>query len=396
MPVKFIEDLELDGRRVFLRADLNVPLTEDREVADDNRIVQVLPTIKYALRNGARLILSSHLGRPKGEKNEKFSMMPVAQRLSELLDRDVIMSPDCISDGVKVVANQLKEGELLLLENLRFHPGETTNDPDFARALAGLAEVYINDAFGASHRAHASVAGVPQYIADKGAGMLIRKELRYLKFAIEDPEPPYLAILGGAKVSDKIGVIRNLLKSINVLCIGGGMAYTFLKKKGVAVGKSLVEDGKLSLAGQIIDEAKSRGVQLLLPVDHLVSEKLDGKSVSRVVSNDKGIDDNFYGVDIGPETIAIFEQAIGKAKTIVWNGPMGIFEVDKFSEGTMALANAVAASDAISIIGGGDSASAMKKAGVADQVTHISTGGGASLELLEGKVLPGLAALETD
>lgn len=394
MTIKYIDEMDFEGKRVFLRADLNVPLDKNRQVADDTRIVAVLPTIKYILRNGGRLIIASHLGRPKGERDEKFSLEPVALYISDLLEKDVIMAPDCVSEGVLIVANQLKEGELMVLENLRFHAGEKNNDPDFAKALASLMDVYVNDAFGVSHRVHASVVGVPRFVSEKCAGMLMRKELRYLKFAVKEPDKPYLAILGGAKVSDKIGVIKNLLPHIDMLCIGGGMAYTFLAKMGIEVGNSLVETKKLSLAGEIINEAKRKKVKLVLPVDHVVAEKPEKTSLSRTVSNENGIPSNMAGLDIGPETIYLFEQEINKAATIVWNGPMGVFEVDKFSNGTFSIAKAVAESEALSIIGGGDSASAIKKAGVADKVTHISTGGGASLEMLEGKILPGLAALE--
>ncbi len=394
MTVKFVDEVELEGKRVFLRADLNVPLTDDRKVADDTRITAVLPTIKYILRNGGRLVLASHLGRPKGEKDERYSLMPVAEHLTELLERDVIMSPDTITDGVKIVANQLKEGELMMLENLRFHPGEKSNDVDFAKVLASITDVYVNDAFGACHRAHASVVGIPAYVMEKCAGMLIRKELRYLKFAIEDPDSPYMAILGGAKVSDKIGVIQNLLKSLDILCIGGGMAYTFLKKQGVEIGNSLVENSKLTLAGEILHEAQKNDVKIILPVDHVVAEKPEQKIRSRTVTNEEGIPEGMAGYDIGPETAFVFEQAINKAKTIVWNGPMGVFEVDRFARGTQGVAEAVSKCEGLTIIGGGDSVAAVKKAGVADKVTHISTGGGASLELLEGKVLPGIAALE--
>lgn len=394
MTIKYVDEMDFDGKRVFLRADLNVPLDENRQIADDTRIVSVLPTIKYILRNGGRLVLASHLGRPKGEKDDKFSMEPVAIRISELLDKDVIMAPNCVSDGVLIVANQLKEGELMVLENLRFNSGEKNNDPEFAKILASMTDIYVNDAFGVSHRAHASVVGIPKYVQEKCAGMLMRKELRYLKFAVKDPDKPYLAILGGAKVSDKIGVIKNLLPHIDMLCIGGGMAYTFLAKMGVNVGDSLVEAKKLSLAGEIMNEAKLKNVKLVLPVDHIVAEKPEKNALSRTMSNEKGIPKGQAGFDIGPETIYLFEQEINKAATIVWNGPMGVFEVEKFSNGTFSIARAVADSEALSIIGGGDSASAVKKAGVTDRVTHISTGGGASLEMLEGKVLPGLAAIE--
>ena len=395
MTMKSIEEVELESKRVFLRADLNVPLNPNREVADDTRIVSVLPTIKYILRKGGRLILASHLGRPKGEKDDRFSLLPVAEKLQDLLDRDVIMAPDCVGDGVRVVSNQLKEGDVLVLENLRFHDGEKSNNPEFAKSLASLADVYVNDAFGTCHRAHASVVGVPSLMEIKCAGMLIRKELRYLKFAVEDPDRPYLAILGGAKVSDKIGVIFKLLGSINMLCIGGGMAYTFLSQMGIEVGASLVEKAKLSLAGDIRAEAERRNVKLILPVDHVIAKKPEKDAESRIVTNDEGIPAGFAGYDIGPKTMRLFEKAIAKAATIVWNGPMGVFEVDRFAEGTRYLANEVASSNALTIIGGGDSVSAVRAAGVADKITHISTGGGASLELLEGKQLPGIVALET-
>ena len=394
MGIKFVDDFDFDGKRVFLRADLNVPLDGNRNIADDTRIVAVLPTIKYILRNGGRLIIASHLGRPKSEKDEKFSMLPVAEKLAELLRKDVIMSSEVMTDGVKIVANQLKEGELMVLENLRFHPGEKTNDPEFARALASVTDIYVNDAFGVCHRAHASVVGITQYVSEKCAGMLVRKELRYLNLATQDPDRPFLAILGGAKVSDKIGVIKRLLTTVDSICIGGGMAYTFLAQSGIEIGNSLVEKGKLALAKEIMEEAKVKKVNLVLPLDHIAAEKPSHLAVSRTFSNEQGIPENLAGLDIGPETISLFNKYISKAATVFWNGPMGVFEVDKFSKGTMALAQAMAESSGLTIIGGGDSMAAVKKAGVGDKITHISTGGGASLELLEGKVLPGLAALE--
>ncbi len=394
MPINFVDDFEFEGKRVFLRADLNVPLDRDGNIVDDTRIVAVLPTIKYILRKGGRLVVASHLGRPKSHKDDKFSMTPVARKITELLNKDVIMSPEVISDGVKIVANQLKEGELMVLENLRFHPGEKTNDPKFAKALASMTDVYVNDAFGVCHRAHASVVGITDHVMEKCAGMLIRKELRYLNLATQDPDRPFLAILGGAKVSDKIGVIKRLMSNVDQICIGGGMAYTFLAQSGIEIGNSLIEKGKLSLAKEIMEEAEINKVEIVLPVDHIVADKPDSKAISRTFSNEQGIPENLAGFDIGPETTLLFKEQVEKAATIVWNGPMGVFEVDKFAKGTMALADAMAKCDALTIIGGGDSMAAIKKAGVSDQVTHISTGGGASLELLEGKVLPGLAALE--
>jgi len=393
MAVKYIDELELEGKHIFLRADLNVPLT-DGKITDDTRIRAVLPTVRKVLRDGGRLVIASHLGRPKGKYDEKLSLMPVAERMAELLDRDVIMAPDVVSDGVKVVAQQLKDGEVMMLENLRFVPGETANDPEFAAKLAELATVYINDAFGSSHRAHASVEALPRLLEEKAAGYLMRKELRYLQEALADPERPFWAILGGAKVSDKIGVVNTLVDKVDGLIIGGGMAYTFLAAKGFEVGKSLVDGGRITYARETLARAEKKGVKILLPVDHVVAQEIAADAAVKVVAN-QDFPTDMMGLDIGPETIRAYADALVGAKTIVWNGPMGVFEHAPFATGTIAIAKAVAESGSISIVGGGDSVSAVKKAGMADKISHISTGGGASLELLEGKELPGVTALES-
>jgi phosphoglycerate kinase len=393
MAIKYVDDLEFEGKRVFLRADLNVPLKEGK-ITDDTRIQAVLPTIKLILRKGGRVILASHLGRPKGKRDESMSLMPVAERLAELLDRKVIMAPDVVSDGVRVVANQLKDGEVLLLENLRFDPREEKNDPEFAQKLAEITDMYVNDAFGSSHRAHASIDALPRLIKEKAAGMLMRKELRYLDEATKDPNRPFWAVLGGAKVSDKLGVVRNLLNECDGIIIGGGMAYTFLKAQGFEIGKSLLDESRLSYTRDVLEEAAKKGVKVLLPVDHLAAEAISPDAKPVVVSNENFPADKM-GLDIGPKTIELFSKALADAKTVVWNGPMGVFEQPAFAEGTYAVARAIAATDAVSVVGGGDSIGAVKKAGVADKISHISTGGGASLELLEGLVLPGVAALES-
>ena len=394
MAIKYVDELEFEGKRVFLRADLNVPLDDAGQITDDTRIRAVLPTIRQIVRKDGRLIVASHLGRPKGKRDEKMSLMPVAERLAELLERQVVMAPDVVSDGVKIVAMQLKDGDILLLENLRFHPGETANDPEFAAKLAEMTEIYVNDAFGSSHRAHASVDALPRMVKEKAAGYLMRKELRYLQEALSGPERPFWAILGGAKVSDKLGVVDNLLGKVDGLIIGGGMAYTFLAAQGFNVGKSLVDTTRIAYAKDVLEKAKKKGVKILLPLDHVVATAINEFAETKVVDNEH-IPSDKMRLDIDPRTIRLFTEALVGAKTIVWNGPMGVFEQPAFAAGTFEIAKAVADSGALSVVGGGESVSAVKKAGVADKISHVSTGGGASLEVLEGKVLPGVAALES-
>ena len=382
-----ITDLDLKGQRVFIRVDFNVPL-KNGTIGDDTRIKSSLPTIQYALEQGATVVLASHLGRPKGKVNAEMSLRPVADRLSALLGRPVAFAADCIGDQARNTA-----GDVVLLENLRFHPEEEKNDTAFAKALASLATRYVNDAFGAAHRAHASVEAITHLFEQPAAGLLMEKELQYLGHALEKPERPFVAIIGGAKVSDKIDVIQNMLGKVDRLIIGGAMAYTFFKSRGVPVGKSLVEDDKLDEAKAIEADAKKRGVTLLLPTDHVVAARLDAAAAHEILAvGDAAIGDRM-GLDIGPATIAAYTASIADAKTVVWNGPMGVFEIDAFAAGTNAVAQAVAAVKGTTIIGGGDSIAAVKKAGIADRITHISTGGGASLEFLGGQTLPGVAAL---
>ena len=392
MSKKTVKDIDLKGKKVFVRCDFNVPMDENKNITDNRRIVAALPTINYLIEQNCKIILSSHLGRPKGEVKPEYSLQPVATELSRLLGQEVLMAKDVIGESAKTLAANLKEGQVMLLENVRFHREETDNDPEFARELASMAEVFVNDAFGTAHRAHASTEGISHYLPSV-SGFLIEKELKFLGDSLNNPERPFVAILGGAKVSDKIGVIDSLLEKVDTLMIGGGMAYTFFKAQGYSVGNSLCEPDKCDLALSLMEKAKSKGVKLLLPIDTKVGKEFKPDTESKTVAWTE-IPDEWEGFDIGEKTIGMFKEELKTAKTVVWNGPLGLFEFDQFAVGTNAIAHALAELDATTIIGGGDSAAAVEKAGLADKMTHISTGGGASLEFLEGKKLPGIECLQ--
>lgn len=387
-----IRDIEFKGKRVFCRVDFNVPFDDKGQITDDTRIKATLPTVRHIINNGGKLILASHLGRPKNGPETKFSLAPVAPCLAQYIGRPVKMAPDCIGPDVARMINQMKEGDILLLENVRFHAGETKNDAEFAKALAENADVYVNNAFGTAHRAHASTEGVTHYLQPAVGGFLLEKEIKYLGQALAYPDHPFVAIVGGAKVSDKIAVIENMLSKVDTLVIGGGMAYTFLKAKGRPVGKSLVEEDRIELAKRLLQQAEEAGVSLLLPQDHVVAAEFSPDAEHKICS-DADFPADWMALDIGPATIATYTGVLRNARMVIWNGPMGVFEFDAFARGTMAMAEVLAESPARSIIGGGDSVAAVIKAGVESKMTHISTGGGASLEFLEGKVLPGVAAL---
>lgn len=395
MALRTIDQLDLAGKRVFIRVDFNVPIDARGAVADDARIRAALPTIRHALSHRAHVILASHLGRPKGDPSDraKFSLEPAAQRLSELLGQDVILADDCVGDGVRKMVKDLKEGQVLLLENLRFHPGEEANEEAFARELASLCDVWVNDAFGTAHRAHASTAGMARFVPEKAAGFLIQKEVEYLSQVLRSPRKPFVAVLGGAKVSDKIKVLDSLLAKADALCVGGAMAYTFLKAQGVAVGKSRVEADKLDTARHIMEKARARGVEVLLPVDHVCAPEAT-ETARREVVDGPAIPEGLVGLDIGPKTLDRFRQKILAAGTVFWNGPMGLFEQKPWAEGTFGVARAMAESGAVTVVGGGDSAAAVEQAGLVAKMKHVSTGGGASLEFVEGRVLPGIKVLE--
>ena len=392
MNKKTIRDIDLKGKKVLVRCDFNVPMDENQNITDNRRIVAAIPTIKYLLENNCAIILCSHLGRPKGEFKPEFSLKPVAKELSRLLDIDVKMAKDVIGEDAKKLASNLHQGEIMLLENVRFHREETDNDENFAKELASFAEIFVNDAFGAAHRAHASTAGVAKFLPAV-SGFLIEKELNFLGNAISNPERPFVAILGGAKVSDKIGVIDSLLEKVDTLMIGGGMAYTFFKAQGYNVGNSICEEDKLDLAKEAMEKAKAKGVKLLLPIDTKIGKEFKPDTESKTVAWTE-IPDGWEGFDIGEKTIEMFAEELKTAKTVIWNGPLGLFEFDQFAIGTNAIAKILADLDATTIIGGGDSAAAVEKIGLSDKMTHISTGGGASLEFLEGKKLPGIEALQ--
>lgn len=393
MNKKTVKDIDVNAKKVLVRCDFNVPIdSETGKITDNRRIRAALPTIQYLLDHNAKVILCSHLGRPKGEFNLKYSLKPVAEELSKLLNKDVKLAKDVIGESAKELTSNMKEGDIVLLENVRFHKEEEQNDPEYSKALASMAEIYVNDAFGTAHRAHSSTTGVADYLPAV-SGFLIEKELEFLGGALENPKHPFVAILGGAKVSDKIGVIENLLDKVDTLIIGGGMAYTFYKAQGHHIGTSICEEDKLDLAKSILEKAQEKGVKLLLPVDNHVSSEYSNNGEEKMVDSTE-IPDGFMGLDIGPKTIEKFEEAVKDAKTVVWNGPLGVCEFDKFATGTKAVATMLSKIEATTIIGGGDSAAAIEKLGLADKMTHISTGGGASLEFLEGKTLPGIACLQ--
>jgi phosphoglycerate kinase len=386
-----IEDVDIKGKKVFIRADFNVPLDDNLKIPDDRRIRSTLPTIDYAIDEGAKVILSSHLGRPKGKVDPRLSLAPVAKRLQRLLNKEVSFAPDCIGGQVEELVSKMKDGDVLLLENLRFHPGEEKNDQKFARALANLGDVYVNDAFGAAHRAHASIVGVTKFLPAV-AGLLLREEIEYLKGAIDNPVKPFVAILGGAKVSGKIGVLERLAGKVDKVIIGGGMAFTFIKAMGYEIGNSLVEDQMIETAQKIRRKLKETGIKFYLPVDCVIAQNTEPGAVIKIVTTLE-IPKGWKALDIGPASVKLFSEAIQDAKTVLWNGPMGVFEMDAFSRGTFDVAHAVADAYALTIVGGGDTDLAVHKAGVSDSISFISTGGGASLQLLEGKELPGIAAL---
>jgi phosphoglycerate kinase len=394
MGIRTVKELELRGKRVFVRVDFNVPQGEKGSVTDATRIQLSLPTIQFVMKTGGKAILASHLGRPKGKRDPKYSLAPVAERLSQLIGRKVALAQDCVGDEVQKQVKEMEEGEVLLLENLRFHPEEEKNEEGFSKALASLCDVYINDAFGAAHRAHASTEGMTRFVKTVGAGFLMIKEVENLEKALVNPEKPYVAIMGGAKVSDKIGVIQNLLDKVTTLLIGGGMAYTFLKAQGFEIGKSLVEGDQLEFSLQLLEKAKGK-IKFILPSDHIAAERMEAQAKTRIVKNGE-IPAGWICLDIGPETIKSFSTEIRSARTVVWNGPMGVFEMVPFSHGTFGIARAIADSSAFSIVGGGDSVAAVNQAGVAGRISHISSGGGASLEFLEGRKLPGIEALRRD
>ena len=391
MNKKTVRDIDLKNKKVLVRCDFNVPMDENQNITDNRRIVAALPTIKYLIENNCKVILASHLGRPKGEFKKEFSLAPVAKELSKLLGTEVLMADDVVGESAKTLSNSLKEGQVMLLENVRFHREETDNDPEFAKELASMAEVFVNDAFGTAHRAHSSTEGVTKYLPAV-SGFLIEKELQFLGNALENPERPFVAILGGAKVSDKIGVIDSLLDKVNTLMIGGGMAYTFFKAQGYEVGNSLCEPDKCDLALELMEKAKNKGVKFILPVDTKVGKEFKPDTESKTVSWTE-IPEGWEGFDIGEKTIQMFKEELKNARTVIWNGPLGLFEFEQFAIGTNSIAEALSEIEAVTIIGGGDSAAAVEKAGLADKMTHISTGGGASLEFLEGKKLPGIEAL---